>query len=190
MSVSRHLTRTLVAGLVALLPVGGLVLSVVWAEDAVAETWLADQAWYVPGLGLIGVALVLYVIGLIVTTFLGRWLWRIVDALIEELPLLGGLYATLKQLLGYGEGKDAMFLETVWVPAHGFDAQELGLVTQRLDDGARLVVFVPSSPTPTNGRMLVLPASGVRPCALSVHEALKALVSVGKTSLVHDPDDD
>jgi uncharacterized membrane protein len=188
MSVSRHLTRTLVAGLVALLPVGGLILTVIFAEDAVAESWLAEQAWYFPGMGLLAVALVLYVIGLLITTFFGRWAWRIVDALIEELPLLGGLYATLKQLLGYGEGKDAMFLAVVWVPAQGFDAEELGLVTQRLDDGETLVVFVPSSPTPTNGRMLRLPASGVRPSELSVHEALKALVSVGKTSLEPDPD--
>ena len=185
MTLQRHLTRTLIAGLVALLPVGGLVLSVVWAEDAVAESWLAEQPWYLPGFGLLAVAVVLYVIGLLITTFLGRWLWRIVDALIEELPLLGGLYATLKQLLGYGEGRDAMFHDVVWVPAHGFDALELGLVTQRLQrpEGERLVVFVPSSPTPTNGRMLLLPPDAVQPCELSVHEALKALVSVGKTTL-------
>ena len=185
MSMTRHLTRTLVAGIVALLPVGGLVLSVVWAEGLVAESWLAEQSWYVPGLGLIGVALLLYVIGLLVTTFVGRWLWRLMDGLLEELPLLGGLYGTLKQLLGYGEGKDAMFHEVVWVPARGFEAEELGFVTHRLDteEGPRLVVFVPSSPTPTNGRMLVLPPDGVRACPLSVHEALKALVSVGKASL-------
>ena len=191
--IRRHLTRTLVAGVVAMLPVGGLVLAVAWTESAIASSGLGRQPWYVPGAGLLAVVAVTYAVGLFITTFVGRWLWTLVDALLSELPLVGGLYHTLQQILGYGEGKGAMFERVVWVPSRDLPARELGLVTQSLpaegDEGERLVVFLPSAVNPTVGRMLVLDVDVVRPADLSVNEALKALVSVGKAGLVPESED-
>ncbi|MSR58002.1 MAG: hypothetical protein EXS05_10040, partial [Planctomycetaceae bacterium] len=53
--LGQHLgvTRCLLAGLVALLPIGGFVLTVVYLERSIAESWLARQPFYFPGLGLI-----------------------------------------------------------------------------------------------------------------------------------------
>ena len=97
------------------------------------------------------------------------------------------LSATLKQILGYGEGKDAIFHETVLVPYNQTGALELGLVTNHISppDGGemQLVIFVPGSPNPTAGRLVLLPKSAVKRVDMAVDEALKALVSVGKTDL-------
>lgn len=191
---SRHLSRTLIAGVVAVLPVGGLILVVGLGEATLADTGLGKQAWYVPGMGWVAVLAGTYVIGLFVTTFLGRWLWSQVDGLLSRVPLLGGFYHTLQQILGYGEGKGALFERVVYVPARDVAAEELGLVTQTLPAGEgasveRLVVFVPAAVNPTVGRMLLLDADAVRPAALTVNAALKALVSVGKAGLLPDEDD-
>lgn len=188
---SSHLTRTFVAGIVALLPVGGTVLSIVLAEDAISESWLADQHYYFPGLGLVIVAGLIYLVGLTITTFIGRLFWKLLDGLIEELPALGTLYRTLKQVLGYGEGKDAMFERAVLVPGRDPECMEIGLVTrsQESADGgeAQLVVFVPAAPTPTSGRVVVIAESKTRPLDLSVHDALKFLVAVGKLEIEVSP---
>ena len=88
-------------------------------------------------------------------------------------------------MLGYGVGEDALFQRVVFVPGRDDQAEELGLVTRELAPAAaggarRLVVFVPSAPTPTSGRVVVVEEPRTRPAGMSVHHALKFLVAVGK----------
>lgn len=178
----KHITQCLVAGVVALLPISGLVLSLAYLESSIAAAWLAKQPFYFPGCGIILVAIGVYLIGLTVSTFVGRWLWNLMDRIFDRLPVLGRLYQTLKQILGYGEGKDALFHEVVMIP--GQHGDELGLVTNRATDAngqAKLIVFVPMAPNALNGRLVVVDPSAARSTNLSVNDAMKALVSLGKT---------
>jgi uncharacterized membrane protein len=185
-ALSAHLTRCFLAGIVALLPIGGTVLLIAYLESTVAGSWLARQPFYFPGAGILLAAAIIYVVGLIATTVLGRWAWSRLDTLLDRLPVLGRLYQTLKQILGVAEGKDAIFQQVVLVPARDADAMELGLVTHEIVDTAgkkQRVVFVPSAPTPTSGRLLIVDASLLVPLNIPASEALKALVSLGKVSL-------
>lgn len=185
--ITQHITRCLLAGIVALLPIGGFVITVVYLESTISGSWLAKQVWYFPGLGLITSTAGIYLIGLTVSTFVGRWLWSLVDRLLDRLPMLGRLYQTLKQIVGYGEGKDAIFQQVVLVPNGNNEGHELGLVTNELigDAGTRqLVIFVPDAPNPTAGRLVVIDAAAVRPIAMPVSDAMKMLLSVGKTQVL------
>ena len=183
-SLSRHFTKTFFAGIVALLPIGGLVLGAVFAEQSIANSWLADQVFYFPGLGIVAVVVITYVIGLTVSTLVGRLVWRLADRLLEQLPALGMLYRTLKQVLGYGEGEGALFERVVLVPGRDQASLEIGLVTStlpaRADGGPRLVVFVPAAPAPTSGRVVILEEKQVEATTMSVHDAMKFLVAIGK----------
>src|SRR5262245_21878357 len=96
--LTRHISRCFLAGLVALLPIGGFILTVVYLESAISESWLARQPWYVPGFGLLATAAGIYAIGLTVSTFIGRWAWNKLDFVLDSLPMLGRLYQTLKQI--------------------------------------------------------------------------------------------
>jgi len=183
--LTAHLTRCLVAGFVALLPVGGLILSIVYAEYLIADVGLVDQEFYFPGLGLIAVALVLYLVGLVVSTFVGRWIWSRVDRLLVSLPTLGQLYQTLKQVLGYGDGEDAIFRQVVLIEGDAPGTQELGLVTNEVVENGtqKLTVFVPGAPNPAAGRLVLIAAQDVRPIDMPVSDALKTLVALGTTDL-------
>ncbi|HEY3969063.1 MAG TPA: DUF502 domain-containing protein [Planctomycetaceae bacterium] len=185
--LSRHLSRCFLAGLVALLPIGGLVLTVVYLEATLAGSWLAKQPWYFPGLGLLATAAIIYAMGLTVSTFLGRWAWNRLDLLFDSLPALGRLYQTLKQIIGYGEGKDAIFLRVVLLRGCSPDGEELGLVTNETIDAAglgKLIVFVPGAPNPTAGRLIVIDPARTVPLSMTVSDALKTLLSVGKTPMM------
>lgn len=187
-NLTRHISRAFLAGVIALLPIGGLVFTVIWMESTIADSWLAEQAWYFPGMGIVIVAAVIYLIGVTVSTFLGRWFWRTVDRMLDRLPALGMLYRTLKQIVGYGEGKEGMFLGVVLVPARerGEGALEIGLVTNESIDalGAkRLTIFIPGAPMPTAGRLIMIDEAHVTRATTPVNEALKHLVSVGKSGL-------
>lgn len=183
--LKRHLTRCLIAGFVALLPVGGLVLTIAYLEYTISDTGLATQWFYFPGLGLIAVTLLMYLIGLIVTTFVGRWVFAKFDLVLGSLPGFGTLYSTLKQILGYGEGKDAIFQHVVYVENSALQGDQIGLVTERLShrNEEHVAVFMPGAPNPAAGQLVLLPRDRVRAADLTVDAALKALVSIGKSGL-------
>lgn len=181
-----HVTRCLIAGVVAILPIGGTIATLVWLESSIREVLFGGARFYFPGLGLLVVVATLYLVGLLVTTFLGRWLFRAIDRLMDRVPLLGMAYRSLKQVLGYGSGKDALFQRVVWVPNGDSEGAELGLVTRRLDQahGGTELVFVPGSPNPTAGRLVLIDCKDLRPANLEVNAALELLVTMGKAD--HD----
>lgn len=168
----------MIAGVIAILPIGGTILTVSWIENEIADSGLGKQSWYFPGLGILAAVLAVYAVGLVVSTFLGRWIWRIFDRLLRGLPLLGRLYGTLKQILGYGEGEEAIFKEVVAVPSAHAGATELGLVTRRDPDG-RLAVFLPGAPNCVDGKLILVRAEAVESVDMTVSDALKSLVSAG-----------
>jgi len=90
-ALSRHVTRCGIAGIVALLPIAGVVFSVVVLERALSDLGLRALAFYFPGLAIVVAAVLVYLIGLGVTTFVGRWAWRSLDRLLGLAPGAGRL---------------------------------------------------------------------------------------------------
>ena len=185
-SIRRHITRCLLAGAVAVLPIAGLIITIGYVESQISSSGLAKLPFYFPGFGLLASVILVYLVGLVVSTFIGRWLWARLDNLLDRVPALGGLYQTFKQILGYGKGEDAIFQEVVLVPGRNDQSEELGLVTNRVldeDGSTKLLIFVPASPAPTTGRLVVMDPGAVRRLEMPVSETLKALVAMGKTEV-------
>ncbi len=185
-SISNHFTKNILAGLVAILPIGGLILTIGYLETSISSAGLTRLPFYFPGLGILLVLVLIYLIGMILTTFIGKWLWNVIDKLLNNLPALGKLYQTLKQILGYGEGEDAIFQQTVLVPAQGGTGMEIGLVTNRikLPDGSEsLIIFIPGSPNPTSGRLVISKPEMVTLTKIPVNSAFKILVAAGKSEI-------
>lgn len=184
-SPASHVSRCMVAGIVALLPMGGAVFTVVWLENSISSSWRAQLGgFYFPGLGLLLALVATYAVGLFVTTFVGRWLWRRTDRLLENVPLLGALYQSLKEVLGYDSAKHKFFQGVVAVQSD--EGYELGFVTGESpgpDGKLHTLVFVPSTPNPTNGRLLLIDPARLRKLDVRTADALRALVSMGKTPL-------
>jgi uncharacterized membrane protein len=185
-SISRHFTKNILAGVVAILPIGGLILTIGYLETSISSAGLTRLPFYFPGLGILLVLVLIYLVGLILTTFIGKWLWNLIDKLLNNLPALGKLYQTLKQILGYGEGEDAIFQQTVLVPAQGGSGLEIGLVTNRIklpDGSENLVIFIPGSPNPTSGRLIISKPEMVTLTKIPVNSAFKILVAAGKSEI-------
>lgn len=184
--LQKHIVSNLIAGIVAMLPVGGLIITIGYLESTISSSGLSKMPFYFPGLGLLAAVIFIYLIGLVVTTFIGKWIWNQVDRILDKLPMIGRLYQTLKQILGYGEGKDAIFYETVLIPSKDYQSEELGLVTNKITDNegnTKLIIFVPGVPNPTSGRLVVMDKKLVKPLTMSVNKTLKSLVSMGKTEI-------
>ena len=177
-----HITKCSIAGIVAILPIGGLILTVGYFENMISSSGLNKLPFYFPGLGLIAALVFIYLLGLTTTNFIGKWIWNKVDAVIHKLPALGKLYGTLKQILGY----DAIFQESVLVPGKNQNSEELGLVTNKIklpDGEEKLVVFIPGAPNPSSGQLIVISPDKVKKVNFSTNDTFKALVAVGKTEI-------
>ena len=178
----KHIWQCFVAGIVALLPIVGMIITIVYCEEMVSESWLSQQGFYFFGLGILIVLVATYFIGLFFSNVIGKWVWDSIDLILIRTPILGNLYQTLKQILGYGEGEDAIFRRVVFVKTKDFDGEEIGLVTREnieLESSEKLAVFLPFSPSPINGRLVFVDKSIVRESDMSVNDALKSLVSIG-----------
>ena len=178
--IQRHFIVCLITGFVTVLPIGGTILLIVFAEKSLSP--LIPARFYLPGAGLLLVTVLLYLLGLTLTSVIGRWLWQALDSALSRLPGMGTIYRTLKQILGFESSDGALFERVVLVQDDSVGSTEIGLVTLSEGEGGarQVVVFVPGSPNPAQGRLLRMPADRVIATDWSVDKALKALFSLGK----------
>jgi uncharacterized membrane protein len=178
--IQRHFVVCLITGLITILPIGGTVLLIIFAERSLSP--LIPDKLYFPGEGLLVVVALLYLLGLALSSVIGRWIWDALDGGLSRLPGLGMLYRTLKQIFGFDAGEGALFQRVVLIRDDSTSSMEIGLVTASEGDGEakQLTVFIPGSPNPSQGRLLRIPASRVEATDWSVDKALKSLFSVGK----------
>jgi uncharacterized membrane protein len=146
----------------------------------------------IPGLGILIVILCLYFIGLTVSNFLGRKVFRLIEKITERIPFIKTIYGVGKQLsqgLSMADGKSQAFKKAVlvklgpdglMVPAFVMNSMK----SSRTDEEF-LFVLIPTAPTPASGFVCVLKASQVFDPGWTVEECLKTILSVG---IVAPPD--
>lgn len=141
----------------------------------------------VPGLGFLTVIGIIMIAGALAENFIGRRLGKFVDTLLLRIPLLRGLYSTVKDIgtAVLGDRKMA-FNQVVLVPFPIPGVYSIGLVTAHaplsLSDAAGKPlrgIFLPTPPNPTTGPLLYYPEDLVIPTTLRVDQALKLVVSAG-----------
>ena len=147
----------------------------------------------VPGLGLFLVAIVFVATGVFVTNMAGQWWLRQWNRLMIHIPVVRGIYSSVKQVsdtMFSGRGQAFSKALLVRYPHHDTWAVAFltgapgGEVAQRLqgahEDASDFVsVFVPTTPNPTSGFFLLARRADVIELNMSVHEALKYVISMG-----------
>ncbi|MGE5179873.1 MAG: DUF502 domain-containing protein [Bacteroidota bacterium] len=141
----------------------------------------------VPGLGFLTVLVIILVAGALAQNFVGRRLGQLVDTGLLRIPLLRGLYSTVKDIgtAVLGDRKMA-FNQVVLVPFPIPGVYAIGLVTSKapssLTDAAGKPlrgIFLPTPPNPTTGPLLYYPEELVIPTTMRVDQAIKIVVSAG-----------
>lgn len=186
--MKKHFIKCILAGLVTTLPIAGLALMLIQI-DRTLRPMVKGTPLDLPGLGIVAGLLAVYFIGLLVSSFIGRWLWSLIDRLLSALPGLAYIYNTLKQILGYGVGRDAMFHRVVLVKNEREGTYEIGLVTEEAKiEGlnAQVFVFLPGSPNPASGRLILAEASKLVETKIPVDAAIKLLFTTGKSGWSDD----
>ena len=164
-----------------------------WVDDRVTpllpvrydpETYLPFS---VPGLGLLMMVVFLIFVCFITANFFGRALIRAGESLVNRMPVVRTIYNALKQILETVLRQSSQsFRQVVMVeyPRRGLwtlafvTADTQGEIKRRLDDDL-VNIYVPTTPNPTSGFLLIVPRRDLIFLDVPIDEAAKFIISTG-----------
>jgi uncharacterized membrane protein len=175
--IQTHVRNKLVAGVLAAIPVA-VTAFILWYVDSKARALF--QIRY-PVLGLLVTLGGLYLLGLFITSLIGRWILTVADVLLAHIPGLRALYQSWKQMAFSPEGDEGIFARVVLVPDETGKMRMMGFSTRKPIEGdpETICVFVPGSPNPTSGRLYFVPQRECLVLDMPARAALKILISGG-----------
>lgn len=186
------LKKYFITGLLVLLPLWATYY-VLTALLGVIDGILGDlpshfMGFRFPGMGILTLVVLILFIGVLSANYLGTRIVRYSDKVMQKLPLVRGIYTTVKQIMEtFSVKHNFNGVGLVEYPRKG--CYSVGFITGEIE-GARLglsgkfmSVFVPTTPNPTAGFLLILPESEVTRLAMTVDEGMKYIISLGLVSM-------
>jgi uncharacterized membrane protein len=176
----------LLAGLFLIIPIGVtyFVLKFLFVRiDGILGPYIIHYfGRSIPGMGIFVSLLLLYILGMMTTNVLGRRLVHYGDHFIAKLPLVRNIYLSSKQLLeAFSIEQRRSFKKVVLLEYPRKGIWSIGLVTGEHNsrDDTWFTIFVPSTPNPTSGFMIIASRREVVDTGMNIEEALKCVISGG-----------
>ena len=208
----RNLRNAFLTGVVLLLPLGVTYIVVNFIIVKVGVPASEVFFWYVDDnirdvtvlntvLNVISLfVLIVFIIGLgfFSRYVLGRIIITTVERILNGLPFVNSVYRTVKQIVDtFSQQQRAVFHEVVLVEYPRKNSWVLGFRTSeskgevQAKTGQHLSnIFVPTTPNPTSGFLLMIPTEDIIPLGMSVAEGMKVIISGGAVSPPYRPQSD
>ena len=194
-SVFTSIRNNFIAGVVVLIPIGitvYLTLFFIKVSSKILPKEINPNHYLpynIPGLEILISILLITLVGWLSLSFIGKRLFDLFENILNKIPILRTIYSAVDQLIETftktkSDKKNVVLIEYprkgVW--AVGFATKEnTGEIKKRT--GQDLInVFVPTTPNPTSGFLLMFPKNEVIYLDLSFEEASKFIVSAGSTN--------
>ncbi len=186
------LKKYFITGLLVIIPVWATYY-VLSALLSVIDGMLGDLPRYLiglkfPGLGILTLFVLVLLIGMLSANYLGSRVVRLSDDLLHRVPLVRGVYFTVKQVMETFSLKQNFHgVALVEYPRKG--CYSIGFMTGEVPgaqvklSGTHVTVFVPTTPNPTAGFLLILPQSEVTQLDMTVDQGMKFIISLGLVPL-------
>lgn len=190
------LKKYFIAGLLIWAPIGitvWVISFIVSTLDNIVPIGLRPEVLFgqpIPGFGVVAVALLILVTGVLAANLLGRRLVMIWEGLLARIPLVRSIYSSVKQVSDTILAPNGQaFRQAVLVQYPRYGSYTIAFVTgapaselQPNLPGECISVYVPTTPNPTSGFFLMMPKEEVIPLSIPVDKALKYVVSMGTVS--------
>lgn len=204
--MGRGFRANFLTGLIVLAPIGAS-LFITWFLIIKVGNILGQIFQLIPTLsrlpsqvisviGFVAILLLIYIVGLLTTVFIGRWALSLGEGLLLRVPLVKTIYTSAKELVQNLMGERTAFRKVVFIefprkglftlafltgePRWNLGSEEGKGDPIRVAQGTQGVnIFVPTCPNPTSGYFVVVPEEDVIETNLSVEWALKIIISGG-----------
>ncbi len=149
--------------------------------------------WYWSLLALLLFVAIVSVVGVLARYYFGKRLIAWADSMMLRVPVLNKIYGTIKQVdEAFTSGKKSSFKTVVLVEYPREGIYSVGFITSEQADevekktGKKCVcVFIPTTPLPTGGFLIVVPEEKVVKLDMSVADGFKYIISIG--ALANEP---
>ena len=137
-------------------------------------------------IGLIFVIIILILVGALARNVLGRRVVKWLESIFKNIPLIGMIYTTTKQIMESISGGGAhSFEKVVYIQYPRKNIWTLGFVTGESTNQLNeefYHLFVPTTPNPTSGVFLIIPKEDTLDAEINVEEGFRMIVSSGIVS--------
>lgn len=142
---------------------------------------------HLPGFGVLLSLFLLLITGLIATNLLGQRVMRWSETILDKIPLVRSIYNGTKQVIQAVFATNSQAFRKVLLieyPRKGIwsIAFQTGVATAEMTQhtGTEMVtVFIPTTPNPTSGFLMMVPKADVFELSMSIEDALKCVISLG-----------
>lgn len=191
--------RWFIAGLLVWLPLGATILIVNFLVRLLNASLVLLPGAYrpetyfgfpIPGLGVILSLAIVLITGFFAANLVGRKVVAMGERLLDRIPLIRSVYSSVKSLAetvftdGGTSFRQVLLVEYprrgVWTLAFrtGATVGEF----QRKTERDVVTVYVPTTPNPTSGFVVLVPADEIIPLEMSVEDGLRIIISMGVAS--------
>tara|TARA_Y100000996_G_C22334887_1_gene566053 strand:- start:20 stop:634 length:615 start_codon:yes stop_codon:yes gene_type:complete len=191
-----RLRNYFIAGIVVLIPIGitlYLTLFLIRISGDVIPNEINPNNYLpfnIPGLEILIALFLITFIGWLSLSFIGKKFFEIFNNILKKIPILRTIYSAIGQMTesftnSNSDKKSVVLLEYprkgIWVV--GFATKEnKGIINEKVNE--ELVnVFVPTTPNPTSGFLLMVPKKDLIYLDVSFEQASKFIVSAGTTNI-------
>jgi len=195
-SLTLILRNYFITGVVVLIPIGfTLYLSKVLiglSSKLIPENINPNNylPYSIPGIEIIISVIFITVVGGLSLSFLGKRILKLIDDLFKRIPVLRTIYSAILQMTETFSNKDSNDKKSVvlieyprkGVWAVGFATKENKGEMAKKTNQKLINVFVPTTPNPTSGFLLMFPMEDVIYLDMTFEEASKFIVSAGTSA--------
>ena len=190
-----RLRNYFITGIIVLVPIGFtlyLTIFLVSISSKLIPTEINPNSYLpfsIPGLEIALSIIFITLIGFISLSFIGKRILKIINDLLKKIPFLRTIYSAITQMTETfankkGKKKSVVLVqyprEGIW--AVGFATKEnKGEISKKTNDNL-VNVFVPTTPNPTSGFLLMFPKKDVIYLDMNFEEASKFIVSAGTSN--------
>ena len=189
--LARQLRNKFILGVVVIVPVSVTIWILAWVfnsiDNILQPTIRSIWGHSFPGVGFVITILVIYLAGIIASSIIGKKVIAFGETLLGRVPLVRQLYKGIKQVLeSFTAPRETGFMQVVLIEFPSKGIQSIGFITNKLcaQSGEQLfTVFIPMSPTPTSGFLVIVREDEIVRTNITVEDALRLVVSAGRLSL-------
>jgi uncharacterized membrane protein len=206
--IFRSIRNAFLTGVIVILPLSVTIVVINVLLDRVGTPasnfffFYLDPAWRDMPVVQFGLEVLSILVVLLLITFfgygsrlvLGRMVLGSFERILDSLPFINTVYRTVKQIVDtFSQQKKAVFQEVVLLEYPRKQSYVLGFLTSKARGETQSVtgeeivnVFVPTTPNPTSGFLLMIPEGDIKRLDMSIAEGMKLIISGGAVVPSHD----
>tara|TARA_Y100000768_G_scaffold187834_1_gene140712 strand:+ start:418 stop:1032 length:615 start_codon:yes stop_codon:yes gene_type:complete len=195
-SIFTRLRNNFIAGIVVLIPIGitlYLTLFIIKISGRIIPKGINPNNYLpfdIPGLEILIAIIIITFFGWLSLSFLGKKFFELFNNILKKIPILRTIYSAIGQMTesftkSENDQKSVVLLEYprkgIWVV--GFATKEnKGIIEDKVNE-TLINIFVPTTPNPTSGFLLMVPKKDLIYLDVSFEQASKFIVSAGTTNI-------